>query len=33
LFGYRAARVGQMATQYRWINMPNGPLRWRRRLP
>ena len=33
LFGYRAARAGQMATQYRWINMPNGPLRWRRRLP
>jgi hypothetical protein len=27
--GYRATRAGQMVTQYRWINAPNGPLRWR----
>ena len=31
--GFRTARVGQMLTQYRWINQPNGPLRWRRRAP
>ena len=29
--GYRRARARQMVTQYRWINAPNGPLRWRRR--
>ncbi|MFA6264712.1 MAG: DUF6867 family protein [Pseudolabrys sp.] len=31
--GFRAARVGQMLTQYSWINEPDGPLRWRRRTP
>ena len=31
--GFRTARVRQMLTQYRWINQPNGPLRWRRRAP
>jgi len=29
--GFRAARVAQMVTHYRWINEPAGPLRWRRR--
>jgi hypothetical protein len=29
--GFRAARVAQMLTQYRWINEPAGPLRWRRK--
>ncbi|KQZ00335.1 hypothetical protein ASD45_05260 [Pseudolabrys sp. Root1462] len=28
--GFRAARVSQMLTQYRWINEPAGALRWRR---
>jgi len=28
--GFRAARAAQMVTQYRWINRPDGPLRWRR---
>ncbi|MDO9412695.1 MAG: hypothetical protein Q7T81_09000 [Pseudolabrys sp.] len=28
--GFRAARVSQMITQYRWVNAPNGPFRWRR---
>ena len=31
--GFRAARAGQMVTQYRWINEPAGALRWRRRQP
>jgi hypothetical protein len=31
--GFRAARVSQMVTQYRWINRPDGPLRWRRQAP
>ena len=31
--GFRAARVSQMVTHYRWINQGNGPLRWRRRSP
>jgi hypothetical protein len=31
--GFRAARVSQMLTHYRWINQGNGPLRWRRRSP
>jgi len=31
--GFRAARVAQMLTQYRWINVPDGPLRWRRNPP
>jgi hypothetical protein len=29
--GFRAARAAQMVTQYRWINRPNGLLRWRRK--
>jgi hypothetical protein len=31
--GYRAARASQMVTQYRWLNLPDGPLRWRRKPP
>ena len=31
--GFRTARVAQMVTQYRWINQPDGPLRWRRKPP
>ena len=31
LLGFRAARVAQMVSQYRWINEPDGPMRWRRR--
>jgi hypothetical protein len=31
--GFRAARRAQMVNQYRWINEPAGPLRWRRRPP
>lgn len=31
--GFRAARVSQMITHYRWINEADGPLRWRRRGP
>jgi hypothetical protein len=31
--GFRAARAAQMVTQYRWINEPQGHLRWRRRIP
>lgn len=31
--GFRAARVSQMVSHYRWINQPDGPLRWRRRAP
>ena len=33
LIGFQAARAAQMASQYRWINRPNGPLRWRRKTP
>ena len=33
ILGFRAARVSQMVTHYRWINQGNGPLRWRRRSP
>ena len=33
LLGFRAARAAQMVTQYRWINEPHGPLRWRRKPP
>jgi len=29
--GFRAARSAQMIRQYRWINAPDGPLRWRRK--
>ena len=31
--GFRAARVSQMVTQYRWINEAEGLLRWRRKPP
>ena len=31
--GFRATRVAQMVTQYRWINETQGRLRWRRRQP
>jgi hypothetical protein len=31
--GFRTARVSQMVTQYRWINEPEGLLRWRRKPP
>jgi hypothetical protein len=33
LVGYRAARVAQMVSHYRWIHQADGPLRWRRRAP
>ena len=33
LLGFRATRAAQMVTQYRWLNMPDGPLRWRRKPP
>jgi len=29
--GFRATRVGQMTTQYSWINHRAGFMRWRRR--
>ena len=29
--GFQAARAAQMVRQYRWINLPNGRLRWRRK--
>jgi len=29
--GFRTARASQMVTQYRWINVPDGLLRWRRK--
>ena len=29
--GFRATRVAQMTTQYRWINARAGALRWARR--
>ena len=31
LIGFRVARVAQMVRQYRWINVADGPLRWRRK--
>jgi hypothetical protein len=31
--GFRAARAKQMVSQYRWLNSPNGLLRWRRKAP
>lgn len=31
--GFRVARVGQMVSQYGWINATAGPLRWRRKSP
>ena len=33
LAGFRATRAAQMVSQYRWINEPDGPLRWRRKSP
>jgi uncharacterized protein DUF6867 len=33
LFGFQAARAAQMVTQYRWINEPDGPMRWRPKRP
>jgi hypothetical protein len=33
LAGFYTARRAQMLRQYRWINEPAGPLRWRRRTP
>jgi hypothetical protein len=33
LFGFRAARAAQMVTQYRWLYMRDGTLRWRRKAP
>ena len=33
LLGFRATRAAQMVTQYRWLNVADGPLRWRRRSP
>lgn len=31
--GFRAARASQMVTQYRWINEPDGLMRWRVKRP
>jgi len=31
LLGFRVARVAQMVRQYRWINVADGLLRWRRK--
>ena len=31
--GFKTARARQMITQYRWLNEPDGLMRWRRRLP
>lgn len=31
--GFRTTRRAQMINQYRWINVPAGPMRWRRRTP
>ena len=31
--GFRATRVAQMTSQYRWLNGRAGPLRWRRLKP
>lgn len=33
LLGFRTARVAQMVGQYRWINRPDGPFRWRKKTP
>ena len=30
--GFRAARASQMVRQYPWLNEPDGPMRWRRKL-
>ena len=32
-FGFRAARKSQMVRQYRWLNEPEGLMRWRRKVP
>jgi uncharacterized protein DUF6867 len=29
--GFRTERAAQMVSQYRWINVPDGPLRWHRK--
>jgi hypothetical protein len=29
--GFQAARARRMVAQYRWVNEPDAPLRWRRR--
>ncbi len=31
LVSFRVARAAQMVAQYRWINVRDGPMRWRRR--
>jgi hypothetical protein len=31
--GFRTARKSQMVRQYRWLNEPDGPMRWRRKMP
>jgi hypothetical protein len=31
--GFRAARAAQMIKQYRWLNEPDGFMRWRRKSP
>jgi hypothetical protein len=31
--GFRGKRAGQMITHYRWLNEPNGAMRWRRKAP
>jgi hypothetical protein len=33
ILGFRTARVSQMVSQYRWVNRPDGPLRWRSHSP
>jgi hypothetical protein len=33
LLGFRAARAAQMVTHYRWLFVPDGTLRWRRKPP
>jgi small-conductance mechanosensitive channel len=33
LLGFRAARATQMVTHYRWLYVPDGTLRWRRKPP
>jgi Domain of unknown function (DUF6867) len=33
LLGFRATRAAQMVTQYRWLYVPDGTLRWRRKSP
>lgn len=33
LLGFKSARKSQMIHQYRWLNEPIGPMRWRRKSP